>query len=73
LHATPERRVNDLIDRGQREGAFRTDLPGTWLASTMHYVMKGAAVDVAAGRLDQDAAGSLIADVVVGAFTPRDR
>ncbi len=73
LHATPERRVNELIDRGQREGAFRGDLPAAWLVSTMYYVIKGAAIDVAAGRLDQDAAGSLIADVVVGAYTPPHR
>jgi AcrR family transcriptional regulator len=73
LHATPERRVNDLIDRGQREGAFRDDLPVEWLASTMHYVMKGAAMDVAAGRLDPDVAGALIADVIVGAYSPPRR
>jgi TetR/AcrR family transcriptional repressor of mexCD-oprJ operon len=73
LHATQERRVNDLIDRGQREGVFRDDLPAAWLASTMHYVMKGAAADVSAGRLDQDAAGHLIADVIVGAYSPPRR
>jgi AcrR family transcriptional regulator len=70
LHARPEQRVNDLIRRGQAEGVFRTDLPAGWLASTMHHVMKGAAADIAAGRLDQDDAAHFISEVVLGAYTP---
>jgi AcrR family transcriptional regulator len=70
LHAKPQQRVDELISRGQAEGAFRTDLPAAWLASTMHHVMKGAASDVAAGQLKQDDVGRLIADVIVGAYSP---
>ena len=70
LHAKPEQRLNDLIHRGQAEGVFRTDLPASWLASTMHHVMKGAASDIAGGRLDQDDAGRFIAEVILGAFSP---
>ena len=68
LHAKPERRANDLIRRGQAEGAFRTDLPAEWLAATMHHVMKGAAADVTAGRLDEGDAPHFIAEVVIGAL-----
>jgi hypothetical protein len=71
LHARPEQRVNDLIRRGQAEDTFRTDLPADWLASMMHHVMKGAAADVSAGRLSQEDAGRFIAEVVVGAYSPR--
>ncbi len=70
LHAKPERRVTALIERGQREGSFRTDIPATWLASTMHHLMKGAAADVATDRLDPQDAGAFIAAVVLGAFSP---
>lgn len=70
LHAAPERRVTALLERGRREAVFRTDLPVTWLASTMHHLIKGAAADVAAGRLDPDDAGRFIAETVLGAFEP---
>lgn len=69
LHAKPEQRVNDLIRRGQAESVFRSDLPASWLASTMHHVMKGAAADIAAGRLDPNDAAHLIAEVVLGAYS----
>ncbi|WP_139415882.1 TetR/AcrR family transcriptional regulator [Agromyces laixinhei] len=70
LHAEPEARVNHLIRRGQAEGVFRTDLPVSWLASSMHHVMKGAAADITAGRLDPGDAGQFIAEVILGAYTP---
>ncbi|WP_157002862.1 TetR/AcrR family transcriptional regulator [Agromyces laixinhei] len=70
LHAKPEQRVNDLIRRGQAEGAFRTDLPADWLASTMHHVMKGAAADITAARLDRSNAAHFIAEVILSAYAP---
>jgi hypothetical protein len=33
LHAEPARRVEELVRRGQADGAFRTDLPASWLVS----------------------------------------
>lgn len=71
LHAKPERRANDLIRRGQAEGVFRTDLPADWLAATMHHVMKGAAADITAGRLDEGDAAHFITEVIIGALTHR--
>lgn len=68
LHAGPERRVLDLIRRGQADGAFRDDMAPEWLASVMHHLMQGAGSDVAAGRLDDDLAGPLLADTVLSAY-----
>ncbi|SDS60455.1 TetR/AcrR family transcriptional regulator [Jiangella sp. DSM 45060] len=52
LHGAPAARLEELIRRGQRDGAFRTDLPIGWLVSAVHYLLKGAAEEVRAGRLD---------------------
>ncbi|MFE1961479.1 TetR/AcrR family transcriptional regulator [Streptomyces sp. NPDC059479] len=69
LHAKPEQRVGDLIGRGQAEGVFREDLPAKWLASVLHHVIKGAAADVASGRLDQADAPRFISETVLAAYT----
>jgi TetR/AcrR family transcriptional repressor of mexCD-oprJ operon len=68
LHAKQAQRVEELIRRGQSEGAFRADLPATWLVSVLHYVLKGAAADISAGRLDPADAPHLIVATVLSAF-----
>jgi TetR/AcrR family transcriptional regulator, mexCD-oprJ operon repressor len=68
LHDKPVARVQDLVRRGQAEGAFRTDLPVEWLVNALHHLMKGAAVDVATGRLDEQKAAQYIADTTLAAY-----
>lgn len=64
LHAVPAERVERLIRRGQDDGAFRTDLPSDWLVNAVHYLLKGAAQEQRAGRLDTaDAARVVTASV----------
>jgi|Tabmets5t2r1_1033131.scaffolds.fasta_scaffold06107_3 TetR/AcrR family transcriptional repressor of mexCD-oprJ operon len=70
LHAKPAARLEHLVRRGQAEGAFRTDLPADWLVSALHHLMKGAASDVASGRLDRDQAPHFIADTMLAAVSP---
>jgi TetR/AcrR family transcriptional regulator, mexCD-oprJ operon repressor len=69
-HDVHLRRLDALIARGQRSGAFRRDLPRHWLVSTCYRVMHGAADDCAAGRLRHDAAGRVVAATLLAAFTP---
>lgn len=69
LHAKPADRALDLLTRGQATGAFRIDLPASWLVATLHSVMHGAADEVNAGRLDHADAGRYIAATVTAAFT----
>src|SRR5215469_8752981 len=58
VHDPILRRVQSLIERGQRAGTFRTDLPEHWLATTAFSLMHAAAQDAAAGRIEPgDAAG----------------
>ncbi|MEY7972584.1 TetR/AcrR family transcriptional regulator [Saccharomonospora xinjiangensis] len=68
LHRKAEARVRDLLERGQREGAFRTDLPVSWLLATTHVVMHGAADEVAAGRLTPEEAPRFIDATLQAAF-----
>lgn len=69
LHEKAEARMRTLLLRGQREGAFRIDLPVTWLLTTTHVVMNGAAEEVRAGRLDPDDAPWFIDAILLPAFT----
>lgn len=69
LHADPMVRVERLIERGRKEGVFRTDLPTTWLVGTMHSVMHGAAEEITTGRLTPDKAAEYITATVLAAFT----
>lgn len=60
LHAGPVERVEELIRRGQREGAFRTDLPITWLVNVVHYVLHGAAEELRAGRMASEEVAGVV-------------
>ena len=66
----PLRRIRPLVERGRREGAFRTDLPTPWLIGTFYSVLHGAADEISAGRLDSADAGPTIAATLLAAFTP---
>lgn len=71
MHESAEARMRGLLLRGQREGAFRADLPVTWLLATTHVVMNGAAEEVRAGRLDADDAPWFIDAILIPAFTQK--
>lgn len=73
IHDRVLRRVQSLIDRGQRAGVFRTDLPKQWLVTTAFSLMHAAAQDVAAGRIHGDDAAGLITATLLGAFAPPAR
>ena len=72
LHARPAQRVEELVRRGQAEGVFRTDLPATWLVSVLHHLLKGAATDIASGRLDPADAPRFITTTVLAAYANAD-
>lgn len=64
LHAGAADRLEKLIQRGQRQGVFRTDLPISWMASAVHYILKGAAEENRAGRVKTaDVTDAIIATV----------
>ena len=70
VHDPILRRVQSLIGRGQRAGAFRSDLPKQWLITTAFSLMHAAAEDAAAGRVNADETGRLITATLLAAYTP---
>jgi TetR/AcrR family transcriptional regulator, mexCD-oprJ operon repressor len=70
VHDRIMRRIQSIIERGQRTGAFRTDLPKHWLITTAVSLMHAAAEDAAAGRVQVDQAAGLITATLLAAFTP---
>ena len=70
VHDPILRRVQSLIGRGQRDGAFRSDLPRQWLITTAFSLMHAAAEDAAAGRVTAGDAARLITATLVAAYTP---
>src|SRR5499425_318224 len=73
VHDPILRRVQSLIGRGQRAGAFRSDLPGQWLITTAFSLMHAAAEDAAAGRISADDAAGLITATLLAAFATERR
>ena len=70
VHDRIIRRIQSLIERGQRAGEFRTDLPKHWLMTTTVSLMHAAAEDVAAGRVKADQAPGLVTATLLAAFAP---
>lgn len=69
VHDVPTRRVRTVVERGQRNGELRTDVPAAWIASALHHLMKGAAQEVADGGLEAAAVPDLLIETVVPAFS----
>jgi TetR/AcrR family transcriptional repressor of mexCD-oprJ operon len=69
VHDRTLRRVQSLIDRGQRTGVFRTDLPKKWLVTSVFALMHTAAEETAAGRLNAADAPRIIAGTLLAALT----
>jgi hypothetical protein len=59
-----------LVERGRREGAFRTDVPTDWLVTSSLALIHAAAEEVRAGELDAQAAldvlTTTVTELVVG-------
>jgi AcrR family transcriptional regulator len=65
LHAP----IGGLVARGQREGAFRTDLPPHWLVSSYFALMHACGEEVRAGRLAAEDAVPVLHSTLRGVFT----
>lgn len=51
-HDDAFRHVERLIDRGRKDGSFRSDLSRDWLVATFYAILHAAADEAEAGRLD---------------------
>jgi TetR/AcrR family transcriptional regulator, mexCD-oprJ operon repressor len=63
--------LEGLVARGREEGAFRTDLPATWLVTTAFALVHAAGDDVRAGRLDSEQALDVLRTTMHDVFVGR--
>lgn len=69
-HAQPEARVRRLVQKGRRQGVFRSDLPVSWLVSTLQNLLHSTAGAVYRGEITAEQAPRLISATALAAFTP---
>jgi AcrR family transcriptional regulator len=55
-HHSAREAIRELIERGRREGSFRTDLPTGWMVSSSLALIHAAAEEVRNGQLDPQVA-----------------
>jgi AcrR family transcriptional regulator len=60
-----------LIDRGQRDGTFRADVPVAWHLSMLLALIHAASGELSAGRMPQAAVEAALLDTVLGAIKGR--
>jgi AcrR family transcriptional regulator len=68
-HASVLQVLEPLIERGQKEGAFRSDVPVGWHLSMLLALMHAASAEVQAGRLSVTEAESAVTATILGALT----
>jgi AcrR family transcriptional regulator len=59
--------LEPLIERGQRDGTFRADVPAAWHLSTILALIHAASGEVGAGRLPSEQVESALVGSVLGA------
>jgi len=71
-HASAHTVLVELVERGQRDGSIRTQLPAGWLVAAVLALMHAAAQEVRTGALDPpEAADVLVRSVAALAAVPR--
>jgi AcrR family transcriptional regulator len=63
--------IRKLVERGRREGAFRTDVPADWLVTSSLALIHAAAEEVRAGELDSVAALDVLSATITDLFAGR--
>jgi AcrR family transcriptional regulator len=64
--------LQPLIERGQRDGSFRSGVPVAWHLSTMIALIHAASDEIYAGRLSEAEAESALIATLVGAVCASD-
>jgi AcrR family transcriptional regulator len=64
LHVSHAERAEKLVRRGQRQGAFRADLPLPWLNAAIYALLHQAADEIRAGRLAKSDAARVVTESV---------
>jgi TetR/AcrR family transcriptional repressor of mexCD-oprJ operon len=76
-HEAVRGRVRRVVDRGRKEGTFRTDVPAGWLVTAYFALVHAAREEMAAGELDAEAALAAlrvtVRDLTLGGSRARPR
>ncbi|GAA2121667.1 TetR/AcrR family transcriptional regulator [Glycomyces algeriensis] len=64
------KRIEDLITRGQDDGAFRTDLPLSWMLTALYSLVHAAADEITAGRLTTEQAPEILVASLRSLYRP---
>ena len=62
--------VEELLERGQETGVFRTDLPRSWLLAAFYATLHAAADEVSAGTLESGVAPEVLVATVSSILRP---
>jgi len=68
-HGTVLGKLLPLIERGQADGAFRTDVPAAWHLSMVMALIHAGSAELRAGRVPTDRAEAALVATVLGAVT----
>ena len=63
--------LEPLIERGQRDGSFRPDVPAAWHLAMIQALVHAASAELRAGRLSADEIEAAVAATVLGAVSPQ--
>ena len=70
-HSSARAVIAGLVERGRDEGAFRDDLPTSWLITSLLALIHAAAEEVRSGTLSRKQAGTILLATVPGLFARR--
>jgi AcrR family transcriptional regulator len=70
-HESAHERVRGLIERGQADGSFRTDLPAGWLVASCFALVHACAAEVRGGRIDPDRGLDVLTTTIHGLVEDR--
>jgi TetR/AcrR family transcriptional regulator, mexCD-oprJ operon repressor len=68
-HQAAHQTIGALLQRGQADGSFRTDVPAGWLITACITLIHACAEEVRAGRIDPDDAPCVLIATVCDIFT----
>jgi AcrR family transcriptional regulator len=63
--------LEPLIERGQREGTFRSDVPAAWHVSMVLALIHAASAELRPGSLPEDEIGPAVVTTILGAVSHR--
>jgi AcrR family transcriptional regulator len=61
--------LQPLVERGQRDGSFRADVPAAWHLSMVTAIIHAASAELEAGRMPEEHAEAAVVATVLGAVS----